>query len=124
MPQAVKVLILEDQPLIVLDIEDSLVREGFEVVGSLSSCEAALEWLGQRLPDVVVLDIELRDGNCVQVARILTNKQIPFVVHSGSLSTDSEVDTVFQSGRWVGKPAGAGELVAAVANAAGMVPLN
>jgi DNA-binding response OmpR family regulator len=114
---AATVLVLEDQPLIVLDLEDCLVAEGFEVIGCLSSCEAALEWLQKCSPDVVVLDIELRDGVCADVARVLSNRQIPFVVHSGSARTDRELDPVFQRGQWVSKPSREQELVAAVRDA-------
>jgi CheY-like chemotaxis protein len=113
-PEPFKVLILEDQLLIIMDIEDTLVAEGFNIVGCLSSCEAALKWLGEDSPDVVVLDIELRDGFCVEVAHTLAKKRIPFVVHSGILPTSPELDPVFQHGQWVGKPSRESDLLNAV----------
>jgi DNA-binding NarL/FixJ family response regulator len=117
--KAAKVLILEDQPLIVMDIEDSLMaQDGFEIVGVLSSCAAAADWLETQRPDVVILDIELRDGECIDVARTLFKRKIPFVVHSGSMANSSGLDPAFHHATWVDKPSLEDELMAAVREAA------
>ena len=98
------VLLLEDEPLIALDVEVTLRTFGYNIAATLSSCYAAAEWLASRSPDVAILDINLTDGACADVAQILADRDIPFIVHSGSLRSD-ELHAVFLGGHWVAKPA-------------------
>ncbi|MHB9436578.1 MULTISPECIES: response regulator [unclassified Mesorhizobium] len=114
------VVVLEDEALIALDVEQSLCDAGFNVLAVLSSCSEALEWLQSNSPDVAVLDIELNDGNCDAVARLLYERNIPFVVHSGSAFDPRCYDPIFQKGTWVSKPAGEGDVTNAVAACASM----
>ncbi|WP_352590499.1 response regulator [Mesorhizobium caraganae] len=112
---ASSVVVLEDEALIALDVEEALHDAGFNVVAVMSSCSDALDWLQANSPDVAVLDIDLRDGDCVAIARLLYDRYIPFVVHSGSRSDSCNHDPIFQKGTWVSKPSLSGELTNAVA---------
>lgn len=107
-------LLLEDEPLIAMDIELILGAAGFDVT-TVMSCEEANDWLEICRPDVVVVDIVLRDGPCHDVVAKLIEANIPFIVHSGD-HPRMHVDTPFAHGRWVSKPADGDEL-AAVARA-------
>jgi len=109
------VVVLEDEALIALDVEDALRDAGFNVVAVMSSCAEASKWLEANSPDIAVLDIDLRDGNCVAIARLLWDRNIPFVVHSGSSPDSGHLDPIFQKGRWVSKPSLYSELTNAVA---------
>jgi two-component system, response regulator PdtaR len=72
-----RILIVEDEPLIAWMLADSLERAGHEVVGraatmadALALCEAAAP-----PPELALLDIMLRDGgNGVDVARALLER--------------------------------------------------
>lgn len=105
-------LLLEDEPLIAMDIEMTLRDAGFDV-SVVGSCEEALEWLEVCRPDVVIVDIVLRDGPGHKVVDQLITDGIPFVVHSGDLPAVHE-GTPFAAGSWINKPAIAADLVAAV----------
>ncbi|MER9493982.1 response regulator [Mesorhizobium sp. M0320] len=109
------VVVLEDEPLIALDVEDTLCDAGFNVLAVLPSCSQALEWLQSNSPDVAVLDIELNDGSCEDIARLLYERDIPFVVHSGSVFDPRYYAPIFQKGTWVSKPAADGDVTNAVA---------
>jgi two-component system, response regulator PdtaR len=55
-----KVLILEDDQLIVMGLAESLVMAGYEVTGSAASVPEALA-LAERLPpDLAIVDVRLR----------------------------------------------------------------
>ena len=112
---SLSVLILEDEPLIAIDIEDTLQSVGFQIAAVLNSCEAATEWLAERSPDVAILDINLKDGSCEVVAEKLVNRGVPFIVHTGTspLGMDGH-HSVFREGHWVGKPASPEDLIAAI----------
>lgn len=101
-------LLLEDEPLIAMGIEDELECAGF-VVSTAVSCEEANAWLDANVPDVVVVDIVLRDGqSCGVVARLIEAK-IPFVVHSGD-QPNMHAGTPYADGVWVSKPSASNEI--------------
>jgi DNA-binding response OmpR family regulator len=112
---AKSILILEDEPLIALDHDEIVERAGFRQVTIFSNCAAAREWLQLNTPTLALLDVRLRDGPCSDVAALLRNKGIPFVVCSGS--SQEEVDPAFRHGIWVSKPCIPEDLIAALTQA-------
>ncbi|MBT0669446.1 response regulator [Novosphingobium profundi] len=80
MAQAAKILIVEDEFLLALQLEDILMDGGHAVVGTLSD-RAALGSLAESAvrPDVALVDLNLRDGlTGPEVARDLCDR---FGVH-------------------------------------------
>jgi hypothetical protein len=61
-----------------------------------------------------VIDIRLRDGECAEVAEILVERGVPFVVHSAQRGVDSESQSVFLNGTWIPKPSDPARLAKAV----------
>jgi DNA-binding response OmpR family regulator len=78
------VLIVEDEPLVGLDLCDMVEREGGSVLGPAASIQEALEILANCTPDAAILDIRLSDGEVTPVVLELAKGHIPFVVHTGS----------------------------------------
>jgi DNA-binding NtrC family response regulator len=111
------VLILEDEPIIALDVEGILVDDGFKIAAILSTCAEAMDWLKTNRADVALIDIDLRDGTCEHVAKRLFDLGIPFVVFSGSEPSEETVDSVFRKGGWLEKPAPGPRIVEAVSGA-------
>lgn len=64
----VRVLIVEDEPLIAMATEDMVCELGYEVTGTASSVEAALVALQRHRPDVALLDLKLRTETSLAVA--------------------------------------------------------
>ena len=79
-----RVLVAEDELLIALTIETELTDAGHLVVGPFSSCSDAERWLATDTPDVAVLDIQLSDGPCIELALDLQRRGVPFVVLTGN----------------------------------------
>ena len=102
-------LLLEDEPLIAMDVELILGGAGFDVT-TVTSSEEANDWLAICRPDIVIVDIELRDGPCDRVVERLVEDRIPFIVHSGD-DRGTYQGTAFETGRWLTKPSDPGELV-------------
>jgi DNA-binding response OmpR family regulator len=105
-------LLLEDEPLIAMDMELLLQGAGLDVT-TVESCEEANNWLEVRRPDIVIVDIMLRDGSSHNIAERLIRDAIPFIVHSGD-PVSMHADTVFSQGRWLSKPSSPDELIGAV----------
>ena len=59
-PENAKVLIVEDEFLVALQLEDILLDNGYAVLGTVADA-ASLAMLGEA-PDVALVDLNLRDG--------------------------------------------------------------
>lgn len=57
----IRVLIVEDEPLIAADIESTLNNIDFTVAGMAHNYETALQQLKQNTPDIVLLDVNISD---------------------------------------------------------------
>src|SRR5919206_1811103 len=84
-----RVLIVEDELIIAIDVEASLSEEGHQVVGIARESETALG-LGRRLrPDLALVDVHLVDGETgPEIAGHLKEMGIPVLfmtAHSGTL---------------------------------------
>lgn len=78
-----RVLVVEDDPLIAMDLADLLAASGAEIVGPAPTVSAALAALGAGRPDAAVLDVNLRGERSTPVARELRDAGVPFVLASG-----------------------------------------
>lgn len=80
----VHVLVVEDEPLLAMDLEAILVGAGFAVVGPAPSLEDALERLREAAAvEVAVLDITLDGCLSFPIADALADHDIPFLFVSG-----------------------------------------
>jgi DNA-binding NarL/FixJ family response regulator len=67
-----RVLIVDDHDRFRSAARALLQRRGFTVVGEADGAAAGLEAVARTLPEAVLLDLGLRDGNGVDVCRTLT----------------------------------------------------
>ena len=77
-----RILVVEDEMLISIDIEDTLKALGCEVVGPTGKLDTALE-LARGTLDAAILDITIRGGKVFPVAEELQARGVPFVLSSG-----------------------------------------
>jgi PAS domain S-box-containing protein len=76
-------LIVEDEPLIALDIVAGLESAGVEVEGPVGSVEDALRAIENASFDGVLLDANLRGEPADDIAAALTRRNIPFAFVTG-----------------------------------------
>jgi len=77
------VLVVEDETLVAMLVEDTLLDAGARVIGPASSVAQALDLVERERPDVAVLDMNLAGETSEPVADLLTRRGVPFVVASG-----------------------------------------
>jgi CheY-like chemotaxis protein len=77
------VLIVEDDPIIALDFEETLLGFGVKAVRTAASVAVALEMIACRPPDYALLDVGLIRENSLAVAERLDALGIPFAVVTG-----------------------------------------
>jgi hypothetical protein len=88
-----KILIVEDESIVALNIKNRLEELGYAVVAMLNSGEAALQVVANNRPDLVLMDIKLKgtvDG--IEAAALIRSRfQIP-VVYLTAYSDEETVD--------------------------------
>ena len=109
----VQVLVAEDMGAISLELEEFLTEACFAVAGPFSSGRAALEWLEGSRPDVALLDVVLSDGLCIELARVLRLRTIPFLFLSGGLPHYGLPDEL-RDVEWIEKPFRESDVVTAL----------
>jgi DNA-binding response OmpR family regulator len=57
----VSIVVVEDDPIVSMDIEESLCGAGFTVSGLVTSVAGVRKLLSSRLPDLIVLDLDLTE---------------------------------------------------------------
>lgn len=57
-----KILIVEDESIIALDLQYGLKDLGYKVIGTTDNGQDAIDMAAEHLPDVVLMDIKLK-GN-------------------------------------------------------------
>lgn len=84
------ILLLEDEPLILMDLEFAAEDRGCQVYCA-TSVAAAMSHLEKSQIDVAVLDVTLKGTEtCVPVAEELDRRGIPYLLHSGDLNRADE----------------------------------
>jgi DNA-binding response OmpR family regulator len=94
-----KILVAEDEPLMLMAIEAKLRNDGFEVVGAPDGREA-LNALEGYAPDLIITDILMPYTSGLELISIVKsnmNKKIPIIVLSG-LGQEDTVMEAFQLG--------------------------
>jgi len=79
-PRGPRVLIVEDELLVALEIERALLSGGFTVAGFAARAEAAIRMVEEHGCEAAVLDLRLADGTSLAIGEMLAKRSIPFVV--------------------------------------------
>lgn len=81
-----KVMIVEDEMLLAMELEHEVEAAGHEVTSTAMNRQQAREALNRQRPDFAFVDIHLQDGPTgVDVGRDLAASGIPYVFVSGNL---------------------------------------
>jgi CheY-like chemotaxis protein len=110
-----RVLVVEDEFLVAMELEGVLLREGCEVLGA-STVPQALAALHDGRPEVVVLDVNLGGTRATPVAAALRDRGVPFVLITGYSALQLS-EPELRDARRLDKPVSGRDLTRAVAQA-------
>jgi chemotaxis family two-component system sensor kinase Cph1 len=79
----VRVLVVEDEPLIGMVIEDVILELGWEIVGPASTLKEALTLVSCAVIDYAILDVNVSDGQSYTVAELLADRGVPLLLATG-----------------------------------------
>jgi DNA-binding response OmpR family regulator len=78
-----QIVIIEDEPVIALDLKLALAEAGADVIGVAATLKDALRLAEAPGLTGAIVDLRLQDGSAREVARRLTERGIPFLFYSG-----------------------------------------
>ena len=110
-----RVLVVEDEFVIALEIQTTLEEAGVSVVGPAFTLQQALELAKRETLSAATLDLRLGHDSVEPVAKILAERHIPFLFYTGQPANDP-VRRAWAHSATLSKPASGDEIVHAVAD--------
>ena len=77
------VLVVEDDAIIALDFEDTILGFGVKTVRTAGNVARALDLIAQRAPDFALLDVSLMREKSFTIAERLETLNVPFIFITG-----------------------------------------
>jgi DNA-binding response OmpR family regulator len=105
------VLIVEDEPLIALELHDALHDAGASILAAITIKEA-LELIAYAKICAAIVDVNVGGLDCSSVCTALTKRSIPFMFYTGY--SNAAALSVWSHAPAVGKPADGSALVNAI----------
>ena len=121
-----RILVVEDEPLVAMELESNLAAAGCEVVGPAGTLEQARSLVAQADFDAALIDVNLAGRTVDEIAAALTQKNCPFAFVTGY--GREALPRGFRDAVVLGKPFGRDQVLATVEvllyQGAGVVPLR
>jgi DNA-binding NtrC family response regulator len=111
-----RILVVEDEAILALDLVSILKEAGAEIVGPCGTVKEALATVAGTTPvDAALLDVRIGHETVAPVPRLLARHGIPFVFYTGQIARDSTLNE-WPECKIIVKPADAGLIVSAIAD--------
>lgn len=111
--KGLRILVAEDELLILLDLEGMLRDIGCEIVGPVATVDAAIETIRRNELDGALLDMNLHGERITPAAAELAARGIPFVLCTG-YEREARDDAAIRDAPRLTKPFTQGSLRAAM----------
>ena len=112
------VLVVEDDPIIALDFEDTILDFGVKTVRIAANVAKALDMIADRPPEFALLDVNLIREKSFAVAERLEALKIPFAFVTG-YGADAALPAAFAAKPRLRKPCSTDALQALLKNRGG-----
>lgn len=88
--QIVRLLVVEDEPLIAFDTERFLTDENYEIVATVDRVAEAVAVIESGVGiDLLLVDVSLADGSGIDVARAARARDIPVLFVTGNCPVEA-----------------------------------
>lgn len=92
--QGLRILVVEDEALVLMEIEDMLRELGCAIVGPVSTVATALTAIGENELDGALLDMNLRGEHILPVTEKLLARGVPFLLVTGYATYSGNAPTL------------------------------
>ena len=107
------ILIVEDEPLIALDLHAALCAVGAGIIAATDAAEA-LRLIRRNEISAAVIDVKLGNRDSLEVCQALFHRRVPFLFYTGHANDD--LLKAWPEVPVFAKPARTSEVVACIAN--------
>jgi DNA-binding response OmpR family regulator len=107
-----RILIVEDDPVLALDLEELIVDAGFKVAAIAGKLEKALALIESGGFDAAILDANLCGVSASPLASAMTARGLPFIVLSGYSS--EQLQGAFPGALFLQKPCRSAQIIQAL----------
>ncbi|GEL19538.1 ANTAR domain-containing response regulator [Pseudonocardia asaccharolytica] len=111
-----RVLVVEDEALIRLDLTEMLTEEGYRIAGEAADGEAAIDLARELRPDLVIMDVKMPKRDGIEAAATIVEEKIAPVVMLTAFSQRDLIERARDAGAmaYLVKPFARHELVPAI----------
>ncbi len=99
-----KVLIVEKQGIIALDVQNTLKKMGFDVIGIDTDPENIEMHLLNNSPDLVISDYTMHESALNFTEKVVLNYKVPIVYITGSVSAGDSQSSIMENCAILPKP--------------------
>lgn len=82
-PAALTVLVVEDEPMIAIELLTLISERGGKALGPFGAIDAAKAAIANVHIDGAIVDLDLNGEMSFDVANLLEDAHVPFVIHTG-----------------------------------------
>ena len=108
-----RILVVEDEPIIALNLESMLIEAGAEVIGPAMTVAAALQLAMTPGLTSAIVDLRLQNQSAHPIIECLLRHDIPFALHSGQ--TEMSPESSWPDAPVLKKPANEHDITAVLA---------
>ena len=116
---AIRIVVAEDEPIIRLDLVETLRSEGYEVPADTGRGDEVVDLVKSHAPDLVLLDIKMPGLDGISAARTISSETRTAVVILTAFSQRELIERAVEAGAmtYLVKPYQRSDLVAAIETA-------
>jgi AmiR/NasT family two-component response regulator len=93
-----RILIADDESIILMDLREMLTNLGYLVVGEANDGQSAVNMARELRPDLVVMDIKMPDMDGIEAAQVLTEERLAPVLLLTAYSQQELIDRAKEAG--------------------------
>ncbi len=93
-----RILIADDESLILMDLREMLSNLGYLVVGEANDGRSAVNMARELGPDLVIMDIKMPDMDGIEAAKLLTEERVAPVLLLTAYSQQELIDRAKEAG--------------------------
>lgn len=93
-----RILIADDESIILMDLREMLTNLGYLVVGEASDGQSAVNMARELKPDLVIMDIKMPGMDGIEAAKILTEEKIAPVLLLTAYSQQDLIERAREAG--------------------------
>ncbi len=93
-----RILIADDESLILMDLREMLANLGYLVIGEANDGQSAVNMARELRPDLVVMDIKMPDMDGIEAAKVLTEERLAPVLLLTAYSQQDLIERAKEAG--------------------------